>query len=89
MLPKQSEKDYLYLLIKHLQIEQFCRVHTNIGTYILHQRISPEKLVAITEENEELNRDSANSLDYIDIVIVAKLHSFINTNLPHTNRLIN
>ena len=59
-------------------------VHTTIGAEILRKWNFPEELISVAEDHEDLQRDSKNGPDYVDIVIVANLQSLIDSNHPHT-----
>lgn len=58
--------------------------HASIGAEILRKWNFPEELVAVAQEHENLQRDSANGPDYVDVVTVANLQSLVNTNHTHT-----
>ncbi len=66
--------------------EQLSRVvhklHTLIGTAILDEWHFPQELIDVVAEHENLERDSGEQVDYVDVVTVANLHSYIGT--PHT-----
>lgn len=53
-------------------------LHAPIGKLILETWQFPAEIVAVPTEHENLTRDSA-ALDYSDIVLIANLHSYINT----------
>lgn len=59
-------------------------VHTTIGAEILRKWNFPKELIAVAEQHEDLDRDSENGPDYVDVVIVANLQSLIDTNHRHT-----
>jgi putative nucleotidyltransferase with HDIG domain len=59
-------------------------VHTAIGAEILRKWNFPAELIAVAEDHEDLNYNSKNGPDYVDVVIVANLQSLINTNHRHT-----
>ncbi len=59
-------------------------VHTTIGAEILRKWNFPEELIAVAEQHEDLDRNSANGPDYVDVVIVANLQSLINSKHRHT-----
>ncbi len=64
-------------VIKHL--------HSVIGPIILDEwGFSPE-LVAVTSHHEDMwRKDDGNKTTYVDVVIVANLHSYLGTKHPHT-----
>jgi HD-like signal output (HDOD) protein len=58
-------------VIKHL--------HTIIGPFILDEwNFSPD-LVAVTSQHEDLWRSEGSEINYVDVVIVANLHSYLGT----------
>ncbi len=59
-------------------------VHTTIGAEILRKWNFPEELIAVAEQHEDLNRNSENGPDYVDVVIVANLQSLIDSKHRHT-----
>lgn len=54
------------------------RLHTELGRVILESWHFPASLVAVAFEHEDQRRDSAK-VDYVDIVMVANLHSHLGT----------
>lgn len=54
-------------------------LHTRIGAAILKSWNFPESLIAVAAEHENLNYDSANGPDLVDLVQVANLQSYFNT----------
>ncbi len=60
-------------------------LHTQLGKLILESWHFPETLVAVAAEHEDLFRDSGPDIDYVDVVMVANLHSYVGTghNLAH------
>lgn len=64
-----NDPEALDEVIKHL--------HTIIGPFILDEwGFSPE-LVAVTSQHEEVWHDAGGDLSYVDVVIVANLHSHL------------
>ncbi len=55
------------------------KLHTLIGTSILDDWNFPQELIDVVAQHEHLNRDSGNTIDYVDIVTVANLHSYLGT----------
>lgn len=53
------------------------KMHILIGTSILDEWNFPQELIAVVAEHENLERDSGNAVDYVDIVTVANLHSYL------------
>ncbi len=56
--------------------------HTVIGKAILESWEFPETLVQVAAEHENLQRDPGGEVDYVDLVIVANLQSYIGTTHP-------
>lgn len=80
-------EDHPDLLSNPKSLDRIIRTtHTTIGGEILRKWNFPEELIAVAEEHENLNRDSKNDADYVDIVIVANLQSLIGTNHQHTTK---
>jgi HD-like signal output (HDOD) protein len=66
-----NDPEALEEVIKHL--------HTIIGPFILDEwNFSPE-LVAVTSQHEDLWRSEGPAVSYVDVVIVANLHSYLGT----------
>ncbi|MBI3772700.1 MAG: HDOD domain-containing protein [Gammaproteobacteria bacterium] len=54
------------------------KMHILVGTSILDEWNFPQELIAVVAEHEDLERDSGgNTVDYVDIVTVANLHSYL------------
>ena len=61
-------------------------LHTIIGPYILDEwNFSPE-LVAVTSQHEDLQHSDGPEVSYVDVVIVANLHSYLGTQHPLTQK---
>ena len=58
------------------------KLHASIGRLILEAWKFPPELVAVAALHENLQRDS-EEVDYVDVVMVANLHSYIGSNHPH------
>lgn len=56
------------------------RLHTRIGAAILRSWKFPESLIAVAAEHENYNRDAGNVPDLVDIIQVANIQSYMNTN---------
>lgn len=56
------------------------RLHTIIGTAVLDEWGFAPYLVAVAAEHEQINEDRGVAVDYVDVVIVANLHSHLGTN---------
>ncbi len=57
------------------------KLHNLIGTSILDEWNFPQELIEIVSEHEDLDRDSGPNIDYVDLVTVANILSYIGT--PH------
>lgn len=58
------------------------KLHAPIGRLILESWKFPAELVAVAAHHEDLQRNS-EQVDYVDVVMVANLHSYIGSNHPH------
>lgn len=59
------------------------RAHTTIGEAILQKwNFSPE-LIAVAAEHEEVHRDHDGPADYVDVVVIANLESYLGSKHPH------
>lgn len=66
-----NDPEALEEVIKHL--------HTIIGPFIMDEwNFSPE-LVAVTSQHEDLWRSEGSEVSYVDVVVVANLHSYLGT----------
>lgn len=54
-------------------------IHTKVGAEILRSWKFPENLIAAIEEQNDLTRDSETGPDLVDLVQVARLQSYMNT----------
>jgi len=54
-------------------------IHPKIGAAILRSWKFPESLITAVEEQQNLTRDSENGPDLADLVQVARLQSYMNT----------
>lgn len=60
------------------------KAHTTIGEAILQKwNFSPD-LIAVAAEHEEILREHDGPADYVDVVIVANLESYLGSEHPHT-----
>ncbi len=55
------------------------RAHTQIGKAMLEKWEFPDELVDVAEQHEDLQRNHAGAADYVDLVMVANLQSYIGT----------
>lgn len=58
------------------------KMHTIVGKFMLEAWKFPPEIVAAASEHEDLGRYS-DKPDYVDIVLVANLHSYIGKEHPH------
>jgi len=59
-------------------------LHPKIGSYILKTWKFPLHLIAVPAEHENLNRNPGTGVDYVDVVLIANLLSYIGTDHPYT-----
>lgn len=64
-----EDKEILYRVID--------KTHQEIGKLILEEWHFPESLVSVAAEHENLMRDPGPEVDYVDVVMVANLHSYM------------
>ena len=62
------------------------RLHTRIGAAILRSWKFPESLIAVAAEHENYYRDTGNGPELVDIIQVANLQSYINTDKAFTEQ---
>ena len=55
------------------------RAHTQIGKAMLSKWEFPQELIAVAEEHENLQRNHEGAADYVDLIVVANLQSYIGT----------
>lgn len=59
------------------------KAHTTIGEAILQKwNFSPD-LIAVAADHENIHREHAGNADYVDVVIVANLESYLGSSHPH------
>lgn len=58
------------------------KIHGPLGRIILDAWKFPQQLVAVTSQHEDLSYRSAGDTDFVDVVIVANLHSYLGTDHP-------
>lgn len=61
------------------------KLHTMIGEKILKDWQFPQSLVDVAAQHENLQRDPETEIDYVDVVIVANLQSYIGTDHPYND----
>jgi putative nucleotidyltransferase with HDIG domain len=62
--------------------EVIIKLHASIGRIILEAWKFPAELVAVAAQHEDLQRNS-EKVDYVDVVVVANLHSYIGSKHRH------
>ncbi|MFC1747284.1 HDOD domain-containing protein [Pseudomonadota bacterium] len=55
------------------------KLHNLVGTSILDEWNFPQELIDIVSNHEDLDRDSGSDIDYVDVVTVANILSYIGT----------
>lgn len=60
------------------------KIHNLVGTTILDEWNFPQELIDVVSNHEDLNYDSGDKVDYVDIVTVANILSYIGTQHPLT-----
>ena len=59
------------------------KAHPSVGEAILKKWNFPEEMIIVASEHEDLTRDHAGNADYVDVIIVANLESYLGTQHPH------
>lgn len=59
--------------------------HAKIGSAMLTKWEFPAELIAVASEHENLKREHDGPADYVDLVTVANLHSYVGEPHPHAN----
>lgn len=57
------------------------KIHNMVGTAILDMWNFPQELIEVVSEHEDLQRNSGSAIDYVDVITVANILSYIGT--PH------
>lgn len=60
------------------------KLHPQLGKIILSSWGFPQSLIDVAAEHENLSRDPGGPVDYVDLVIVSNLQSYIGTDHPLT-----
>lgn len=60
------------------------KIHNLIGTTILDEWNFPQELIDVVSNHEDLRYDSGEGIDYVDIVTVANILSYVGTSHPLT-----
>jgi HD-like signal output (HDOD) protein len=62
-----------------------------LGAAIIRHWLLPEALVQVAEEADDWDRNPGKHADYVDLIIIAQLHSFVGTHqahaVPHLNEV--
>ena len=61
------------------------KTHTTIGEAMLTRWSFPADIVAVAANHEDLQRNNEGPADYLDLVIVANLQSYVGEDHPHAN----
>ena len=61
------------------------KLHTMIGAKILKDWQFPQTLIDVAAQHENLQRDPGTKIDYVDVVIVANLQSYIGSKHPYND----
>lgn len=76
-------EDFPELLEDTAMLDQYVRnLHTKLGKLILENWEFPAEIIAAACEHEDLDRDSGDAIDYVDIVQVANIQSHIGQTHP-------
>ncbi len=59
------------------------RLHTMIGPAVLDEWGFARDLVIVSAEHEDIYQTRGGQVDYVDVVIVANLHSYLGSDHPH------
>jgi len=62
------------------------KIHNLIGTTILDEWNFPQELIDVVSNHEDLRYDSGEGVDYVDIVTVANILSYVGTSHPLTKK---
>lgn len=61
------------------------KAHPSVGEAILKKWNFPEEIIAVAAEHEDLQRNHDGNADYVDVIIVANLESYIGSSHPHAS----
>ena len=59
------------------------RLHTVIGPAVLDEWGFSRELVIVSAEHEDIYQERPGDVDYVDVIIVANLHSYLGSNHRH------
>ena len=71
-IPELQQDEELLTKIVH-------KIHNLVGTTILDMWNFPQELIEVVSEHEDLQRNSGSDIDYVDVVTVANILSYIGT----------
>ena len=77
-IPELADEEVLQQVVSKL--------HNLIGTTILDEWNFPQELIDVVSNHEDLQYDSGEGIDFIDIVTVANILSYIGTQHPLTKK---
>lgn len=60
------------------------KAHTSVGEAILKKWNFSADMIDVASEHEDITRDHAGDADYVDVIIVANMESYLGTNHPHS-----
>ena len=79
-------EDFPELLDNTTLLDKLTReLHPRLGTLILDSWDFPQELIDVAAQHENLEYDSGDKIDYVDLVQVANIQSHIGTNHPLGN----
>ena len=76
-------EDYPELLEDTVLLDKLTReLHPRLGTLILDSWDFPQELIDVAAHHEDLEYDSGDTIDYVDLVQVANIQAHLGTNHP-------
>jgi len=70
---------------EHLLDNIIRRAHPMIGEAILKKWNFSDDIIPVAAEHENFTRDHVGDADYVDVIVVANLESYLGTNHPHAS----
>jgi putative nucleotidyltransferase with HDIG domain len=58
------------------------KAHTSVGEAILKKWNFSDEMIAVASDHEDITRDHPGNADYVDVIVVANLESYLGTNHP-------